>query len=538
MLRRGYGITGTANDMLKKYRENECITNYFRVKTEIEQQIDELQKLEPRFFCRKCVTLKELIVAENKRFNKCYLSNSRQLKLIDNEDNIKSFTEECIEYQKCVHNRTPSVRKNVRSGRAPTGKAMHQSGGDSKTSKHGGSTIKGPSGQDQKGAGGKALTKANPIPQNPDGINSSRNSGEAQDEASKIITNLPSSTSGRMETQAQKLSQSVHHPVSGTDTHPSGSIEGTPNGQDHLLKYNQLIDLGKGTSQSNSPSDQVAEGQVLKNQDPGDVTSITEITNIGDPAIKVVDKVPVVRSSVDRVACSNTPDGKETCDEKAVIKDSSPVTSYDVSTDVDFNLDEYPCSEEDIHELFGSESLRGEARGREGSSIKGTDNEEPSTVLNAVKLNPNTEEITQPAVLSQGHIIHVPEGASDLNMCQTKSDMVSTLTCDPSNRASESVFLSHKDTRSEQQKSQDQVSTRQDPHHVDQLNQQVSEQQEGQLHSEQGSSIQKQEHSGCKHYIIKDIVQHFHLQKYCSLRQSIYFSRRERSIYTYKFTYI
>ncbi|SCA60073.1 VIR protein [Plasmodium vivax] len=535
MLRRGYGITGTANDMLKKFRENECITNYFRVKTEIEQQIDELQKLEPRFFCRKCVTLKELIVAENKRFNKCYLSNSRQLKLIDNEENIKSFTEECIEYQKCVHNRTPSVRKNVRSGRAPTGKAMHQSRGNSKTSKPGSLQIKGPSGQDQKGAGGKALTKANPIPQNPDGINSSRNSGEAQDEASKIITNLPSSTSGRMETQAQKLSQSVHHPVSGTDTHPSGSIEGTPNGQDHLLKYNQLIDLGKGTSQSNSPSDQVAEGQVLKNQDPGDVTSITEITNIGDPAIKVVDKVPVVRSSVDRVACSNTPDGKETCDEKAVIKDSSPVPSYDVSTDVDFNLDEYPCSEEDIHELFGSETLRVEARGREDSRIKVTGNEEPGVVLNAVMLRPSTDENTEHAVSSQGHMASRSERDSELKTYQSTGPIISSSRCVPSIRTEESAFSPLKEMCSEEQNNKDQLLSREDSHQRDQLNKQESVQQEGQLHSEKGSSIQEEEHSGGKHYIIKDIVQHLHPQKNCGLRQSIYFSRRERSIYTNKF---
>ncbi|KNA01631.1 hypothetical protein PVNG_05791, partial [Plasmodium vivax North Korean] len=99
-----YGITGTGNDMLNRYREQECISQYIRSKTKIKQQIDEIQNREPRHFCSRCSAIKEHIHAENNRINKCYLSNSKSLKLVDDDD-IKRFIAECIEYHKCVLNR-------------------------------------------------------------------------------------------------------------------------------------------------------------------------------------------------------------------------------------------------------------------------------------------------------------------------------------------------------------------------------------------------------------------------------------------------
>ncbi|SCO65239.1 VIR protein [Plasmodium vivax] len=633
MVTRRYGMSSTASDILKRHKENACITNYIRVKNEIVQKINELQKKEPRQFCSKCDTIKKLIIAENEKVNNCYLRNSKSFKLIEDDD-IKDFIEECIDFRTCFHNRTSSAKKTAAPARTSAGKDKQQSGRDSKTSKPGGSPIKSLPGKDQNPTDVKELTKAKPIAQKPDGISSPHNSVEAQEEASKQIVNPPSSTSGRTDTQAQKISQSAHPPVSKTDPHPSGSIEGTPNGENQLLKSTQLMGLRISTSQSDSPNGQIAAGQIVKNQDPGDGVSVTEISNTEDHAVQ----------GVGTDACSKIVDGEEACDKKIVNRDPAIVPSVDVSIGLDFNFDEYPCSEDDIHELFGSETVRGEARGREASSIKLTGSEEHGAVLNAVMLNTSTDKDTEHAVLTHSYTSHVTEGVSDLSMCEPTSDMVSASRCNPSNRVAESAFSPHTEIRTEQQKNQDQLLSGQNSHKIDQLNQGIFAQQEGQLHSkeksslqtkghsgasavyphkeifsgqhenndqvlsrqdtrelvqsnqqespqegqlhykeelslredehpggknnqgqlssrqeshqvhqlsqqklaqkqgrlhsQQESSIQEEAHSGGNHYIIKDIIQHLHLQKNCSFNQIIYYPRSERSIYTNKFIYI
>ncbi|KMZ92846.1 hypothetical protein PVMG_01432 [Plasmodium vivax Mauritania I] len=291
---------------------------------------------------------------------------------------------ECIEYRKCVHNRTRPVKNTVTSERASAGKDKQQSRRDSKTSKPGVSQIKGPPGQDQNPTDGKALTKAKPMPQNADGMNSPRNSGENQAEATKQIANPPSTTSGTIETQKQKILQSVHPQVSETDPHLSGSSKGTPNEEDDLFKSTQLRDLGKSISQSDPPNGQIAEGHGVKNQERGGSTPVTKISATGDHADK----------GVDTDACSKILDGKKTCDEKAVTKDSNPVTSYDASTDLDTTLEEYVCSEDNFDELFFTQLHRGEARDREIHSSTESGNPKlgivpNTTVLNAMLLNMN-----------------------------------------------------------------------------------------------------------------------------------------------------
>ncbi|SCA60002.1 VIR protein [Plasmodium vivax] len=527
MSRGWYGITGTGNDMLNRYREQECISQYIRSKTKIKQQIDEIQNREPRHFCSRCSAIKEHIHAENNRINKCYLSNSKSLKLVDDDD-IKRFIEECTEYPKCVRNRTHPVKKTVTSEKASVRKAKQQSGGDSKTSKHGGSPIKGPSEQDKNRSGGKVLTEEKPIPHKTGGINSSRNSGEAQEDASKQLANPPASTTGRIETQEQTISPSVHPPGSETDTHPSGSIEGTPNGENQLLKPTQVIDLGKTTSQSDSLSGQIAKDQIVKNRDSGDAASFTEISDTGDSAIK----------GVGTVACSRILDAKGTCAEKAIIRESSPVTSYGASTKLDITPDEYACSDEDFDELFRNEIIRNEAPDRETSSSLESGNPALGIAPHTAVFNGSTDADRDLTVSSHSHNIHVIEAVSNINMCQQTGDIVSIPRCVHSNSVTKFEKNPQKETRSEQENNQGQLSSRQESHQVHQLSQQKLAQKQGRLHSQQESSIQEEAHSGGNHYIIKDIIQHLHLQKNCSFNQIIYYPRSERSIYTNKFIYI
>ncbi|SCA59914.1 VIR protein [Plasmodium vivax] len=527
MLTRRYGMSGTASDMLKKYMENACISDYYQVKSAIEQQIGELSKGRPSHFCSKCGAIKDNIIAQNEKFNSCYRRNSKLLKLIDDE-NIKGFMAECIEYRKCVHNRTRPVKNTVTSERASAGKDKQQSRGDSKTSKPGDSRIKGSPGKDQNPTDGKALTKANPIPHNPDGIKSSLNSGEAQKEASKQMSNPPTRTSGIIETQAQKISQSVHSQVTETDPHSSGSIKGTPNGEDHMLKPTKLTDLTISISQSGSPSGEIAKDKIVKNQDSDDGASFTEISDTGDHVVK----------GVGTDACSKTQDGKETCDEEAVVKDSSPVTSNDASTKLDITPDEYACSEDDFDELFGSDTHPNEVPDRETSSSIESGDPALGIAPHTAVFNGSTDADRDLTVSSHSHNIHVIEAVSNINMCQQTGDIVSIPRCVHSNSVTKFEKNPQKETRSEQENNQGQLSSRQESHQVHQLSQQKLAQKQGRLHSQQESSIQEEAHSGGNHYIIKDIIQHLHLQKNCSFNQIIYYPRSERSIYTNKFIYI
>ncbi|SCA60355.1 hypothetical protein PVC01_000060700 [Plasmodium vivax] len=366
MLRRGYGISSFSNEMLKRHRENACLNEYFRVKSEIVQRIGQLNKGGHSHFCSKCDTIKKLIIAENEKVNNCYLRNSKSFKLIEDDD-IKGFIAECIEYQTCVLNRTRPTKKTVTSGRASVGKAKQQLGGDSKTSKPGDSPIKGPQRQDQNRAGGKVLTEEKPIPQKPDGINASHNTGEEQAVATKQIANPPTSTSAIIETHEQTFSQSVHPLVSETDTRPSASIRGTPIGEDAPNKTSHAAHVSEDTSNNNILVGTVVDIEKSKNQDEDGKVAVTVTSGAGD--ISVVRAGPGVKTPIDREPCGAISDGKEPCETKDVMRASIPVSSsdmsagidgkdlrspdedahgelsVDVSNDAEITLDEFICSE-------------------------------------------------------------------------------------------------------------------------------------------------------------------------------------------------
>ncbi|SCA83368.1 hypothetical protein PVT01_000008400 [Plasmodium vivax] len=529
MTTRGYGIFGNANNMFKQYRA--CISEYFKVKSEIEQKIGQLKKGGHSHFCRKCRALKEHIIAENERFNNCQLRNSKQLKLIDDDDNIKSFVEECIDNPTCFINRTRSSKKTAAPARASAGKDKQQSGGDSKTSKHGGSPIKVSPGQDKNRASGKVITEEKIIPQKPDGINTPHNSGEAQKEASKQIANTPSSASGRIKTQEQKTSPLVHPPVSETYSRPSASIHGTSDGEYDTNKSSHAVDVSEDKAKNNILVDKVVHIDKFKNQGEGGEVPVIVISDAAD--ISFVRDDPGVKTKVDRGVCGATSDEKEPCQTNAVMRasrtasssdmsagivgkdlrysdeDARGEVSVDVSNAAEITLDEFICSEYDFDEVFSSETL--------------------NSALQPDKMNLNTGENTERAVLSQGQKIIVTKGVSELSTCHTTGALLSTSRCVPSNSGAASAVYPHKEIFSGQHENNDQVLSRQDTRELVQSNQQESPQ-EGQLHYKEELSLREDEHPGGKHYIIQDIVQHLHFQRNCNFRQSIYFPRRERSI--------
>ncbi|KNA02229.1 hypothetical protein PVNG_04460 [Plasmodium vivax North Korean] len=518
MKTRRYGMSGTATDILRRHRENACINEYYRVKSEIVQKIGELNKGGPSHFCRRCRELKERINAENNKSN-CYLSNSKSLKLIDDYD-INGFIKECIEYEACVLNRTRSVEKTVTSGRASTGKDKQQSGRDSKTSKPRSSSIKGPSGQDQNPTDGKALTKVKPMPQNADGMNSSPNSDENQAEATKQIANPPSSTSGTIETQKQKISPSLHPPVSETDSHSSASIHGTSDGAYDSNKPSHAVDVREDKAKNNILVDKIVDIEKFKNQDEGGEVAVIVISGSGDTS--VVREDPDVKTPVDRNTCDATTDRKEPCQTNAVMIASRSVSSSDlssgnvgkdhrasdenargehsvhVSNDAEIILDEFTCSEYDFDEVFSSETL--------------------NSALHAAKMKLNTAEITEHVVSSKGNMASLSERNSEIKTCQSTDPILSSSGCNTLNRVSESSYTIKNEICNEDQRSKDHVSCKQNSHQVNQLHQRESAQQDGKLHYEEGSSLPEDERLGGKHYIIKDIFQHLNLQKNCSLR--------------------
>ncbi|KMZ79356.1 hypothetical protein PVIIG_06002 [Plasmodium vivax India VII] len=520
MTTRGYRIFGTANNMFKQYREKECIGEYITSKNKIKQQIDELQKSAPSYFCGKCSTIKTHIIAENNRINKCFPSNSKSLKLIEDDD-IKGFIEECIDYEACVLKRTRLVKKNC-----CTRKSIY-------------SPIKGPQRQDHNRAGGKAITKAEPMPQKPDGMDSPRNSGENQAEAIKQITNASASTSGRIETQEKKISPSLHPPVSETDSHSSASIHGTSDGAYDSNKPSHAVDVREDKAKNNILVDKIVDIEKFKNQDEGGEVAVIVISGSGDTS--VVREDPDVKTPVDRNTCDATTDRKEPCQTNAVMIASRSVSSSDlssgnvgkdhrasdenahgelsvhVSNDAEIILDEFTCSEYDFDEVFSSETH--------------------NSGLHEAKMKLNTAEITEHAVSPQGHMASISETDSEIKTCQSTDPILSSSGCNTLNSVSESSYSLKNEICSKDQISKDHVSCRQNSHQGDQLHQREFEQQKGQLHNKEELSLQEEDRSGCKHYIIEDIFQLLHLQKHCSLRQSIYFPRWDESIYTNKFIY-
>ncbi|SCA59786.1 hypothetical protein PVT01_000042900 [Plasmodium vivax] len=98
---------------LRNYFSSTCTNNYFKLIEEIEQKIKEIHNASPDVFCRKCTNIKQRIYEKDSEYKDCYVDRSKPLKLIENNEVIRSFINDCPELQQCIRNRQSLVKKNA-----------------------------------------------------------------------------------------------------------------------------------------------------------------------------------------------------------------------------------------------------------------------------------------------------------------------------------------------------------------------------------------------------------------------------------------
>ncbi|KMZ95005.1 hypothetical protein PVMG_05766 [Plasmodium vivax Mauritania I] len=98
---------------LQSYLSSTCTNSYFKFIQEIEQEIEKLYKVRHEDFCRRCGNIKQRINGKDREFKECNVHNSKPLKLIENNETIKTFINDCPKFQQCIHNRQSHVKKNA-----------------------------------------------------------------------------------------------------------------------------------------------------------------------------------------------------------------------------------------------------------------------------------------------------------------------------------------------------------------------------------------------------------------------------------------
>ncbi|KNA02204.1 hypothetical protein PVNG_05527 [Plasmodium vivax North Korean] len=98
------------SQIFERYQDVECMNSYHSTKTDIQEKIATLEKKSHGYFCKHCSTIKEIIIRKNRELKRCLADRSKQLKLIDANDDIKNFIDECTKFPECVSKR--STRNN------------------------------------------------------------------------------------------------------------------------------------------------------------------------------------------------------------------------------------------------------------------------------------------------------------------------------------------------------------------------------------------------------------------------------------------
>ncbi|VUZ95545.1 PIR protein [Plasmodium vivax] len=102
------GTSRISSDLIKRYIQPKCISDYSRYRNEFVRQIEALSKSNQREFCKRCDIIKKNIKEKDRELNHCYVKNLVTVKLIQN-DNIKDFIEECPEIPECNKKYIPSA---------------------------------------------------------------------------------------------------------------------------------------------------------------------------------------------------------------------------------------------------------------------------------------------------------------------------------------------------------------------------------------------------------------------------------------------
>ncbi|CAI7718296.1 PIR protein [Plasmodium vivax] len=296
------GTSRISSDLIKRYIQPKCISDYSRYRNEFVRQIEALSKSNQREFCKRCDIIKKNIKEKDRELNHCYVKNLVTVKLIQN-DNIKDFIEECPEIPECNKKYIPSANKGSvlksgtkeacgRSGckneRAETVNGKSQLGVDARTPKLESSQREGIVKQSSSHAQREVTKQTKESPQGQGDIKPPDNLDMTQVKESKQIDNDHSSTN----VEEKQLSQ----PVSASDTLSSSELgiqasdlpsQTSSSGESNSDNTTQVEHLSKGdiqdlhagnhTSDNNNPVRQAAASKIFEDQKAGDRGDVTYI---------------------------------------------------------------------------------------------------------------------------------------------------------------------------------------------------------------------------------------------------------------------
>ncbi|KMZ82405.1 hypothetical protein PVIIG_06111 [Plasmodium vivax India VII] len=364
------GTSRISSDLIKRYIQPKCISDYSRYRNEFVRQIEALSKSNQREFCKRCDIIKKNIKEKDRELNHCYVKNLVTVKLIQN-DNIKDFIEECPEIPECNKKYIPSANKGSvlksgtkeacgRSGckneRAETVNGKSQLGVDARTPKLESSQREGIVKQSSSHAQGEVTKQTKESPQGQGDIKPPDNLDMTQVKESKQIDNDHSSTN----VEEKQLSQ----PVSASDTLSSSELgiqasdlpsQTSSSGESNSDNTTQVEHLSKGdiqdlharnhTSDNNNPVRQAAASKIFEDQKAGDRGDVTYIP--GRATGDLVSTVPHTAPSTlgDKAPVDVDKDRESPASEDIVTEESGSSVIVDGNSRPDENTEKVAFSE-------------------------------------------------------------------------------------------------------------------------------------------------------------------------------------------------
>ncbi|KMZ88848.1 hypothetical protein PVBG_05956 [Plasmodium vivax Brazil I] len=288
----------------RQFNDNTCINDFVNFKNEIDQKISELSKKSPSVFCRECVKIKESIIEKDKKFKNCYIGGSKQLNLIENNVDIKSFIDECTIFTQCVHKRSARNRpvplkstntdRCEKDSRCNNGKPPTRGAGSKKQPKLATETSRTEISQRQKSqttrekqAEGKDSKEQRIDSKTPQIAITLPNPVKTQREVSESLNNNQPITSAQVETPISPSAVSCHKSTTELEKHATSprplSISGhesdsdIPVQQSHINKDPIPNNSPDDQSYGNSPSERDTAAQIDVRQDRAEQAALTEI---------------------------------------------------------------------------------------------------------------------------------------------------------------------------------------------------------------------------------------------------------------------
>ncbi|KMZ88491.1 hypothetical protein PVBG_05449 [Plasmodium vivax Brazil I] len=262
---------------LRSYFSSTCTNSYFKFVQDIVQEIEELHKAKHDVFCRKCTNIKQLIYEKDSEYKDCYVDRSKPLKLIENNEIIKTFINNCPKFQQCMHNRQSHVKKNAVPKQSKEDECKGNSRCEKVTAPKGaggtpqpefGAESSGRRSSEKQELSSKVTSHGKEKPrdprvtlQSPNGITSPGNADGIHVEASGPKVDNHSDTPEQAEIKSKQIPALVPPATTESNGHPSvSSQQNSPTGESGPIITSGEKVLDENTAQSGLSSVQNVKG--------------------------------------------------------------------------------------------------------------------------------------------------------------------------------------------------------------------------------------------------------------------------------------